>query len=106
MSRRAATRPTKSRDRSGVPPACLVAAKTGGSRTHELYLESALLTEFLRESPQTKGRFPDPLDDVGSIPRSTLKNGNLVPIEKALKSSIDWSIDDLEKAFTQYCVNR
>jgi hypothetical protein len=81
-------------------------AKTGGSRTHELYLESALLIEFLRESPQTKARFPDLLDEVGSIPRSSLKNGNLIPIEKALKSTADGSIDDLEKAFTQYCVKR
>jgi hypothetical protein len=81
-------------------------AKTGGARTRELYLESALLTEFLRESPQTKGSFPAVLDEVGSIPRSSLKNGNLIPIEKALKSTLDWSIDDLEKAFTQYCLKR
>jgi hypothetical protein len=31
---------------------------------------------------------------------------NFIPIEKALKSTVDGSIDDLEKAFTQYCVKR
>ncbi len=64
------------------------------------------LAEFLRDSPQTKEHFRDVLDEIGSIPRSSVKNGNPIPIEKALKSTLDWSIDDLEREFTQYCVER
>jgi len=43
---------------------------------------------------------------IGAIPSSSVGNGSLIPIEKALKSSIDGSMDELDNAFKRYCVKR
>jgi hypothetical protein len=74
-----------------------------GSQTEaqDNYIEASLLIEFLRESKETKGKFMDFVEKVGSAPR-----GSMSEIEKAIHASLGWSIDEFDAAFTKYCVKR
>jgi hypothetical protein len=64
-------------------------------------LEAALLIEFVHESPATKEKFADFLAKVGTAPRRSVPG-----IERALRASLGMTIEELERAFTEYCSQR
>jgi hypothetical protein len=73
----------------------------GQTEAHDNYIEASLLIEFLRESDPTKAKFPVFLEKVGSARRSSLPE-----VEKAIETSLGWSIDQLDEAFAKYCIKR
>ena len=73
---------------------------TGGA-ARQGQLEAALLIEFLKEAPATKEKFADLLAKVGRAPRRSAPE-----IERALRASIGLSIDELDRAFAEYCAQR
>lgn len=77
-------------------PALLVG---GDSRPNRLL--AALLIEFVKESPATKEKFPEFLAKVGAAPRLAVP-----AIERALRASLGLSIDELDRAFSEWCAQR
>jgi hypothetical protein len=73
---------------------------TGGD-ARQVRLEAALLIEFLKEAPATKEKFADFLTKVGRAPRRSVPE-----IERALRAAVGLSIDELDRAFSEYCAQR
>jgi hypothetical protein len=71
------------------------------TEAHDNYLEAALLIEFLRESKETKAKFGDFVQKVGAAPRNSPSE-----LDKALHDALGMSVDELDKAFTTYCIKR
>lgn len=63
-----------------------------------LYTLASLLIEFLHDSKETKGKFADFVDRVG---RAEAKHA-----AEAVQESLGIGVDELDRRFTQYCVNR
>jgi len=77
------------------------AAPSGGDRAADHYRQAALLIEFLREGEWGRERFGEFLTTVGHVRR-----GDLEALRAALRGIYDASIEELDRAFQDWCAKR
>lgn len=75
--------------------------KEGGSEASDLYTQSALLIEFLRESKWGKDKFARFLQTVGRAPR-----GSLPKLRVAFEEIYGTDVESVDQEFQKYCAAR
>jgi hypothetical protein len=75
--------------------------KEGGSEASDLYTQSGLLVEFLRDSKWGQDKFPRFLQVVGRVSR-----GNLAKLQMAFEEIYGVDIETVDREFQAYCAKR
>jgi len=75
--------------------------KEGGSEASDLYTQSGLLVEFLRDSKWGKDKFPRFLQVVGRVRR-----GDLAKLRTAFEEVYGVDIETVDREFQAYCAKR